>query len=148
MGVLMKCYIAGPLFTDGDRWYLEKIDQECKHLGIDTYLPHRDAGLCPSNQKDTRYYFEADFQNVVNCDFMLAVLHGTDVDSGTAWEIGCAYANGKRIIAIADDIRVAGIMANVNLMISNSTKIVFSFSQLIEELSGLVQMSEREKLCL
>ena len=126
----MKCYIAGPLFTEGDRWYLERIDNVCKRLGIATYLPHRDAGLCPSSEKNTRQFFLTDYENVISSDFMIAVLHGTDIDSGTAWEIGCAYANGKDIISIAEDIRIAGIEANINLMISNSTNVVYTFEEM------------------
>ena len=126
----MKCYIAGPLFTEGDRWYLEKIDKVCADLNISTYLPHRDAGLCPSSESDTKRFFHTDYQNIIDSDFMIAVLHGTDVDSGTAWEIGCAYANGKEIISIAEDIRIAGIEANINLMISNSTKVVYTFADM------------------
>lgn len=41
------------------------------------------------------------------CDVMLAVLDGTDVDSGTAAEIGYAFARGKRIIGYRNDFRLA-----------------------------------------
>lgn len=44
-----KVYIAGPLFTQGDRWFLEKIDDSLQNHGFVTYLPHRDGGLCPSD---------------------------------------------------------------------------------------------------
>lgn len=142
----MKCYIAGPLFTEGDRWYLEKIDAECEKLGLKTYLPHRDAGLCPADDKNTQFYFQTDYQNILESDFLVAVLHGTDVDSGTAWEIGCAYANGKQIFAIADDIRVAEIKENINLMISNSVELSFTFSQLIENLRNYIHENGEQSI--
>lgn len=41
------------------------------------------------------------------CDAMLAVLDGADVDSGTASEIGYAFARGKRIIGYRSDFRIA-----------------------------------------
>lgn len=126
----MKCYIAGPLFTQGDRWYLEKIDKILKKYKIDTYLPHRDAGLCPSDTTSTEFYFNTDKENVYKCDLMVAVLHGTDVDSGTAWEIGCAYALNIPIFSIAEDIRIAGREENINLMISNSTKMCYNLTTL------------------
>jgi nucleoside 2-deoxyribosyltransferase len=41
-------------------------------------------------------------------DGMLAVLDGTDVDSGTASEIGFASALGKAIVGLRTDLRRAG----------------------------------------
>ena len=49
-----KVYIAGPLFTQGDRWFLEKIDELLQNHGFVTYLPHRDGGLCPSDGRDIK----------------------------------------------------------------------------------------------
>ena len=42
------------------------------------------------------------------CDVIVAVLDGADVDSGTASEIGFAYALGKRIYGYRGDFRRAG----------------------------------------
>ena len=52
-------------------------------------------------------------------DIMIAVLDGTDVDSGVAAEIGFAYANGKKIIGYRGDFRVTGdnVGAIVNLQV-------------------------------
>lgn len=41
------------------------------------------------------------------CDAVVAVLDGADVDSGTAAEIGYAFARGKRIIGYRSDFRLA-----------------------------------------
>jgi len=41
-------------------------------------------------------------------DALLAVLDGADVDSGTAAEIGYAFARGKRIVGYRGDVRRAG----------------------------------------
>jgi nucleoside 2-deoxyribosyltransferase len=41
------------------------------------------------------------------CEALLAVLDGTDVDSGTAAEIGYAFARGKPIIGYRGDFRLA-----------------------------------------
>lgn len=49
-----KVYIAGPLFTQGDRWFLEKTDDLLQNHGFVTYLPHRDGGLCPSDGRDIK----------------------------------------------------------------------------------------------
>jgi len=41
------------------------------------------------------------------CDLVLAILDGTDVDSGTAAEIGYAFARGKIIFGYRGDFRLA-----------------------------------------
>ena len=42
---MMKAYIAGALFSQGERIFLEEIAKICKDIGLETFLPHRDAGL-------------------------------------------------------------------------------------------------------
>ena len=47
-------------------------------------------------------------RRIRECDGMIAVLDGMDVDSGTASEIGLAYALGKRIDGLRTDFRQTG----------------------------------------
>lgn len=129
---MKKVYIAGPLFNQGDRWFLEKIDELLQSYDFVTYLPHRDGGLCPSDGRDTKSFFQSDIHALDSCDIIVSVLHGTDVDSGTAWEMGYGYAQKKPILAIAEDIRIANEITNVNLMMSNSSKIFFTYESFFE----------------
>ncbi len=112
-------YIAGPLFTPGDRWYLERLDALCRDLGFSTYLPHRDAGLADRAQ-GTRFFFERDLEALQRIQLMVAVLHGTDVDSGTAWEMGYAFAQGIPVIGVVEDTRVPDPDTLLNPMIRHS----------------------------
>lgn len=52
-------------------------------------------------------------------DMVLAVLDGSDVDSGVASEIGYAYAKGKRIVGYRSDFRLTGdnIGTTVNIQV-------------------------------
>lgn len=133
-----RAYIAGPLFTEGDRWYLEIVDARCAELGYSTYLPHRDAGLSPPSGEGTETFFEADKDALIEADVVVAVLHGPDVESGTAWEIGYAYARGTPIVGIVDDTRVADPSVNINLMIYHSVDVCTSLVQLAERLQQLI----------
>jgi nucleoside 2-deoxyribosyltransferase len=45
---------------------------------------------------------------IADCDALLAVLDGSDVDSGTAAEIGYAFALKKHIVGYRSDFRLAG----------------------------------------
>lgn len=52
-------------------------------------------------------------------DALFAILDGVDVDSGTAAEIGYAFAKGKRVYGLRTDFRLAGDNAGaiVNLQV-------------------------------
>lgn len=58
-------------------------------------------------------------QSIQASDGVFAVLDGVDVDSGTAAEIGYAFANGKRVYGLRTDFRLAGDNAGaiVNLQV-------------------------------
>jgi nucleoside 2-deoxyribosyltransferase len=38
----MKAYVAGPLFDEGERWWIERVEQVLVEAGFTTFLPHRD----------------------------------------------------------------------------------------------------------
>ena len=54
-----------------------------------------------------------DFQRIVEdcieclrrADLVVAILDGSDADSGTCWECGYAYALGKPVIGVRTDLR-------------------------------------------
>ena len=56
------------------------------------------------------------------CDVVVALLDGMQVDDGTAWEIGYAYARNKPVVGVRTDLRKAGDTdhGNVNAMIEGS----------------------------
>ena len=100
---MKKAYIAGPLFDDHERDYLEKIAQIVESYGISTFVPHRDAGLVTGDftfEKKVKV-FDVDMEYLEPADIVIALLTGRDVDSGTAAEIGYAYKAGKRLIGIS-----------------------------------------------
>ncbi|MGA7728057.1 MAG: nucleoside 2-deoxyribosyltransferase [Dehalococcoidales bacterium] len=47
-------------------------------------------------------------RSIRDCDFVIGILDGVDVDSGTASEIGFAYGIGKRIFGFRTDSRKTG----------------------------------------
>lgn len=50
----------------------------------------------------------ANVERIDSCDGLVAVLDGVDVDSGTASEIGYAFARGKRNYGLRTDFRQTG----------------------------------------
>lgn len=64
----------------------------------------RRAALALANARIARTNHDA----IDRADAVVAVLDGVDVDSGTAAEIGYAFARGKRIVGYRGDFRLAG----------------------------------------
>ena len=54
----------------------------------------------------------------------MAVWNGPDVDSGTAWEIGFAYARGVPVIGLHEDIRINDPTRQVNIVVSQSAEVI------------------------
>ncbi|HID18925.1 TPA: nucleoside 2-deoxyribosyltransferase [Candidatus Bathyarchaeota archaeon] len=136
---MVKVYVAGPLFTEGERGFLEKVDEVCKGLGLETYLPHRDTNPEMGVQK----IYESHLRALKECSLLVAVLEGPDVDSGTAFELGYFRALGKPVIGLRTDFRVLylpkhGEIPEVNLMVRFSLdRYVKSLGELTEALKQL-----------
>lgn len=133
----LAAYIAGPLFNDHEKWFLEQIDKVCKELGIDTFLPHRDTHF--DSEVDTVGIFKADVRGLVGKGLIIALLDGQDIDSGTATELGIAYCNSMPAIGITTDtIRRSYSNAMPTAICEMSLGIVHSLEQLKAELSEFV----------
>ena len=135
---MKKAYIAGPLFDDHEREYLEKIAKIVESYGISTFVPHRDAGLVTGDftfEKKVKV-FDEDMEYLEPADIVIALLTGRDVDSGTAAEIGYAYKAGKRLI---------GISANTIKPINNFVWGIFNYGEdIVESLDDLKTLLEKE----
>jgi nucleoside 2-deoxyribosyltransferase len=119
-----RIYVASPLgFTDAGRTYNDTV-----------LLPAvRDAGFDPLDpwdvDSDVRAVFQLDRNDpareqrlgeinrlvgqrnaemIRTADGMLAILDGSDVDSGTAAEIGYAAALRRPVVGLRSDLRVSG----------------------------------------
>lgn len=96
-------YMAGPLFDEGERWWIETMDELVRTAGFDTFLPHRDNP--PKTADNAREIFLNDKRGIDECTLIVANLNGITTDDGTAWELGYAFANGKFSIGYFSDWR-------------------------------------------
>lgn len=106
----MRIYVAGPLFAEHERRYLEEIvGTIATKLSLDPkrnfFLPHRDAGDIGVAERGREHVFEDDIVELQKSDLVVALLDGSDVDSGTALELGVAFAMNKKIFGILTDWR-------------------------------------------
>ena len=102
-------YVAGPLFSEADRAFLEAVVRTlAESAGLDPlkdfFLPHRDGGELGKGPK-REGIFALDMNRLDSADVIVALLDGQDADSGTCIELGYAYAKGKKIFGILTDFR-------------------------------------------
>ena len=132
-----RIYLAAPLFSNAERIYNLSLANLLKEHLFEVYLP-QEAG----DDSDTRLkieqeqIFKKNKDDLDRADIVVAVIDGADADSGTAWEMGYAYAHNKPVIAIRTDFRRAGIHEQVNLMLEESSKVVSSTIELLEEVKS------------
>ena len=124
----MLAYIAGPLFNEKEREFLEEINSVCIAIGINTYLPFLDGGLLENEKANG--LFKKDIEALNNATIIVASLNGVDVDSGTAFEIGYGFAKEKKIFGLHTDLRVFTQSSEVNLMVLKSCEICHSLQEL------------------
>ena len=111
-------YVAGPLFDEGERWWIERVEAVVAAAGFATFLPHRDN---PPKTVDTvGEIFANNRDGIDRCDVVVASLNGVTTDDGTAWEVGYAHARGKYMIGVHTDWRRRFDDEVVNLMIERS----------------------------
>jgi nucleoside 2-deoxyribosyltransferase len=123
-------YVAGPLFDEGERWFIEHVDTTVAARGFRTFLPHRDNP--PKDESNVAEIFANDKGAIDRCDLVVANLNGITTDDGTAWELGYAYALGKPAIGLHTDWRLRFEHEVVNLMIECSlTRLVRSVDELV-----------------
>jgi len=132
----MKAYIAGPLFNEGERWWVEELEKAVASIGFETFLPHRDNP--PKTPETVQTIFENNRKGIEHADILIANLNGITTDDGTAWELGYAAALKKPSIGIFTDWRTRfGGDEVVNLMIGRSLEnVVHSLDELVGVLTS------------
>ena len=125
----LRAYVAGPLFDEGERYWIETVERLVAEEGFITFLPHRENP--PKDESNVRQIFDNDRRGIDECDVVVANLNGIITDDGTAWELGYAFAHGKHLIGMHTDWRRRFEHEVVNLMLECSLhRMVHSLDEL------------------
>jgi len=113
----MKAYIAGPFFNEDQLKSMERLEDVLRRNHVSMFRPRFDAGqiknMKNATNEDLRNVFEDDIHGIDTCDFIIANL--TYKDTGTAFELGYAYATNKPVVLFNEE----GISGKtVNLMLA------------------------------
>ncbi len=130
-------YLASPLFSEAELDFNRMLRDEIKNGGFSVFLPQEDSNNVKDRDDRQMIIFSKNEAAIKRSDIVVAVVDGADVDSGTAWEIGYAYALGKPILGLRTDFRTLGIEGTVNLMIERSTVLCKNIPELLNRLKSL-----------
>jgi nucleoside 2-deoxyribosyltransferase/predicted secreted protein len=136
-------YLAAPLFSEAERIFNASAARLLKTHLFDVHLP-QEAGD-DSDMRDIREQerlFSCNKTALEDADIIVAIIDGADADSGTAWEMGYAFAQGKPVIALRTDFRRVGHHEHVNLMLEQSAKVVGSMEEVLAALKSPLLLPE------
>jgi len=131
-----RIYIAAPLFSESElkyNAYLKKL--LLPYFSV--YLPQEDGELIVNLTKQgvsplvaSERIFKSDVSEIQKCEYLLIILDGRSIDEGAAFELGHAYALGKKCIGLQTDVRRL-------LPIGNNPMIECAISQTFESTDEL-----------
>ena len=117
-------YIAGPFFTDKERAFLKTVIESVKKffpneelfIPMEHFIPN---GENLSNNEWAEAVFKMDVEALNKCDRVVAAYLGLRSDTGTAWEIGYAYAKGIPVDLILSLEALGGEVSIMPIQSSN-----------------------------
>ena len=117
-------YIAGPFFTDEERAFLKIVIESVKEIfpneelfiPMEHFIPN---GENLSNNEWAEAVFKMDVEALNKCDHVVAAYLGLRSDTGTAWEIGYAYAKGIPVDLILSPEALEGEVSIMPIQSSN-----------------------------
>jgi hypothetical protein len=112
-GRALRIYLAGPLFSEGERAFLDDLAGRLRARGHDVFVPHEQF-TGEMVDLDPAEIFEVDVGGVRAANLLFAWLDGPMVDDGTACEIGIF----AELIASGDPryVGIVGLVTDLRAM--------------------------------
>ena len=130
-----RVYLAAPLFSEAERSYNVMLTTLLRKNLFEVYLPQEAGDNSDTREESAQHdLFQKNLQELADSDIVVALIDGADADSGTAWEMGYAFARGNPVVALRTDFRRVGHHEHVNLMLEQSAAVVTSTDQLLSAL--------------
>ncbi len=127
----LKVYLAGPLFSMAEKTFNHNLKKTLSPF-FEIYLPQEDGGLLVNMVKAglpeelaSQKVFDIDKRAMDECDLLLIILDGRSIDEGAAFELGYAYAKGKKCYGLKTDPRQL-LAAGNNPMIEGPLENIFN----------------------
>lgn len=127
---MKKIYLASPFFNEKEIERMSKVLEILREKNLDVFAPyenqHKELEFGTQEWRDT--VFKSDVNGIDTCDMVVSIIsQGNYSDSGTAWELGYAYAKNipTMVINLSDKA--------VNLMIANGLDIYIGSLEELKE---------------
>jgi len=107
----ISIYQAGPLFTEAEKDWHKKLTLHLERAGFSVVWPGAllsDSAIKAAGKDATALIYKTCKDAIDASTCVVALLDGTQVDDGTAWEMGYAHAKGLPIYGIRTDFRQGG----------------------------------------
>ena len=104
-------YQAGPFFSEAELTFHRRLAERLREAGHSVTWPGgmlTEAQIEAAGPDAPHLIFNAGREGINHCTAVVALLDGQQVDDGTAWEIGYAYAKGIPVYGLRTDARNAG----------------------------------------
>lgn len=128
--MIKKIYLASPFFDEAELERVDKVKEILDSKGLEVFSPkeHQNEHLEFGSIEWRKATFENDVKHIDWCDVVVAIIcKGNYDDSGTAWELGYAYATNKPVVLV----NITG--ETINLMIADSIHaLITSYDELKE----------------
>ena len=114
---MKKIYLASPFFNEVELERVDKVKEILDNKNLEVFSPkeHQHKELEFGSKEWRKATFENDVKHIDWCDVVVAIIsNGNYDDSGTAWELGYAYATDKPVVLV----NLTG--ETINLMIADS----------------------------
>lgn len=135
---MYKLYIAGPLFSEAELGFNRTI-RDLLREHFEVYLPQEDGGLLVDMlkrgvtiERAQRFIFSCDIEAIKRSDYLLIILDGRTVDEGASFELGFAYALGKKCVGYQTDPRRLLPTGNNPMLQCALDRVLTSRSELLE----------------
>jgi nucleoside 2-deoxyribosyltransferase len=139
-----RLYLAAGLFSPFDRQRNSTVAKGLIELGYHVFLP-QDIRTQTGERPSASTIFRECVSQLDQSDVIVGLVDGADVDSGTAWEIGYAYARQKPIVVLRTDYRSAE-HGPVNIMIEFSARLVLANAtgaRVLDAIQALIEAIDR-----
>lgn len=136
---MLKIYLAAPLFSEAERMWNKAfakglIEAICKKFTVSTKiilpqeieLPHKYG----TKEFAVDIYYKC-LNHIEESNVIIAILDGSQVDDGTAFEVGYARAMGRSVIGIRSDPR-PGEWNGCNTMLSIGCNKIITYKENID----------------
>ncbi|HET8894586.1 MAG TPA: nucleoside 2-deoxyribosyltransferase [Gaiellaceae bacterium] len=150
----MRLYVAGPLFSEAERVWLDDLAARLRAEGFDCFVPHENFPQLANVTVEDVY--RVDTEGLRSANALVAWVDGPMCDDGTASEIGMfaelVRSGGEQyrgIVAIATDLRLQRrrerdvVGGGMNLFVTGAIEscgtIVHTADDVVAELRALDQ---------